>query len=586
MNFNNYFGLLFLLWLPFLTALYFFHAKPKKLRISSHFLWQAVLDKQKKNSILETFQNSLLYWLQIAFFLFLFTALSDPFSESPHLAKKALIIIENSGSMSAVDYRYSRLEEAKSLAHQWIQKQTITTAEIIAWSEIPLTMPPTNIPAIAINAVPQTHLKRGNFNLIFELLLKAKSENTPVFIAAGNLSENEREALNYLELDFFLLAEKDDNAFFCGVTNSKNDEQQKRIKVNICQSGQPGAINLQVLSDNKLQQNITLPDTKEEQQSVNIELSSINPSAQIKLLLTAKKDLIKEDNIYFLGSDNTKEKIGHKDLQNNPLHNSLGLFFSTVAPVIDHTDNTFAQSTMFIEYLNHNANESKNQNSAQKPFTISLLKNCFPTQSFHRSFLIDPSSPIVKYLQGNNFRPNCWSWQDSNFYPLVMAVDQNLTNFVPIIGQHKLEPSHFIFNLDTHTSLANNIELPIILENIRRFWQKQYQETLLAEMGEAIKDAAPLELVVDDYSALDYYTNNFVLSGLYTTQSNKKIFCPFPVSESRLKAIPELTNHQQKLNISANKEYLDIEKNNYACYFGLFAILITIVEWFIFCRQL
>jgi hypothetical protein len=434
---------------------------------------------------------------------------------------------------------------------------------------------PDNLPVLsAIEEIPQTHLKRGDFNTIFEMLLNGRNENTPVFLAASSLNENERKALNYSGIDFFLLSEKNDNVFFCDV-EIKNDENKKpQARIQVCHTGNPGTINLQVSDVEKKIKNLSFQPGEQKVKHISIE---IPPSSQrLKFELTARNDLIKEDNLWVIETDNIQEEIDLKNFQDGiALHDSLKLFFTSTARISEKSEN----ATMQLEVTDP-------KDITPRPFTISLVRNTRNSQTFHRSFLIDNSSPLIKYMQGNNFRPARWNLQITDFNPVIMAIDQGMELFTPVLYQHKSEPTHFIFNLDQRSSLMNNIELSILLENIRRFWQKQRREVTRAEMGEPMKGASPGANAQDNIDVLLYYPDTFVLCDSYTLKNGKKLFCPFPPTESHLQAIPELTDRTEKLNLTTRNTIIRREKESHALWFGLCAIIFTLIEWFIFCRQL
>src|SRR3954468_20271988 len=106
---------------PALLVLYFLKLRRREMPVSSTFLWRKAIQDLQVNSPFQRLRRNLLLLLQLLLLVLLCLALSRPVANfTPGAAKLSVILLDRSGSMSAIeDYngnQHSRLDEAKKQA--------------------------------------------------------------------------------------------------------------------------------------------------------------------------------------------------------------------------------------------------------------------------------------------------------------------------------------------------------------------------------------------------------------------------------------------------------------------------------------
>ncbi|GKU27617.1 vWA domain-containing protein [Clostridium folliculivorans] len=115
-------SLWFLLLIPILILMYILKQKYEERQIPSLFLWQQVLAETEASTPFEKFRNNLLFFLQLLALLLAIFALANPFINiGSKNFENVIIVVDNSGSMSAIGEKYTRLEEAEKKAEDMVK---------------------------------------------------------------------------------------------------------------------------------------------------------------------------------------------------------------------------------------------------------------------------------------------------------------------------------------------------------------------------------------------------------------------------------------------------------------------------------
>src|SRR5690349_19804351 len=135
---------------PTLLVLYFLKLRRRELPVSSTILWRKAIQDLQVNAPFQKLRRNLLLLLQLLLLALLCLALSRPVANfTPGAAKLSVIVIDRSGSMSAVeDYggggtKRTRLEEAQRQARALVDSMTRKdTAMVIAFDDSAEVMQP------------------------------------------------------------------------------------------------------------------------------------------------------------------------------------------------------------------------------------------------------------------------------------------------------------------------------------------------------------------------------------------------------------------------------------------------------------
>lgn len=107
---------------PLLLLLYFLKLKRRELVVSSTLLWKRAVQDLQVNAPFQKLRNSILLLLQLLMLLALLLALSAPIlSLRSERARRHVLLIDRSASMSATDVKPSRLDEAKKQAKVFVE---------------------------------------------------------------------------------------------------------------------------------------------------------------------------------------------------------------------------------------------------------------------------------------------------------------------------------------------------------------------------------------------------------------------------------------------------------------------------------
>lgn len=133
--------------MPLVVLMYILKQKFEERQVSSIYLWQQVLKDIEVNTPWQRLKKNLLLFLQLLSILFLVFALSDPYVYTGGgMYSNLVIVIDNTGSMNARYEGKTRLEHAKQLAEEMIDRSgtnaniTLLTVERSPKVEIGKTM--------------------------------------------------------------------------------------------------------------------------------------------------------------------------------------------------------------------------------------------------------------------------------------------------------------------------------------------------------------------------------------------------------------------------------------------------------------
>ena len=108
-------SLWFLLTIPLLIMMYILKQKFEEKEISSLYLWQQVIVDMEASTPWQRLRKNLLFFIQLLILLLLIFSLTNPFVYFKGAQfENVILVLDNSGSMSAVYENSNRLQEAKN----------------------------------------------------------------------------------------------------------------------------------------------------------------------------------------------------------------------------------------------------------------------------------------------------------------------------------------------------------------------------------------------------------------------------------------------------------------------------------------
>lgn len=130
--------------LPALLVLYFLKLKREEVRISSTLLWRRSLEDLHVNAPFQRLRRSLLFWLQLAALSFLILAVWRPRCDrAAEIGRSAIVAIDVSGSMKAVEDGTSRFERARDEALALVDRLEPTDRMIVlSFAQVAATVQP------------------------------------------------------------------------------------------------------------------------------------------------------------------------------------------------------------------------------------------------------------------------------------------------------------------------------------------------------------------------------------------------------------------------------------------------------------
>jgi hypothetical protein len=120
-----------------IIALYFLKLRRRPVQVSSTLLWRRSLEDLHVNSLFQRLRRNLLLFLQLLAVLLAMLALAGPrVKGTTGQGQRYILVVDNSGSMSATDVPPSRLEKAKAEAIKIIDAmESDDSAMIITFSD-------------------------------------------------------------------------------------------------------------------------------------------------------------------------------------------------------------------------------------------------------------------------------------------------------------------------------------------------------------------------------------------------------------------------------------------------------------------
>ena len=107
---------------PLLLLLYFLKLKRRERIVSSTLLWKRAVQDLQVNAPFQRLRRNILLLLQLLMLLALILALAGPIlSLTSGRARRYVLLIDRSASMSATDVQPSRLDEAKRQAGVFVE---------------------------------------------------------------------------------------------------------------------------------------------------------------------------------------------------------------------------------------------------------------------------------------------------------------------------------------------------------------------------------------------------------------------------------------------------------------------------------
>ena len=207
-----------LLLLPVLILLYLLKLRREERLISSTYLWQKMVQDMEANTPWQKLRRNLLLLLQLLFLSMLIFSIARPYLPTPGFnSQTAVLIIDTSASMAAIDVKPNRLEAAKQAADQIIEmlpadaRVSVITAGEKSRSVISLSA---DRRAVHM-AIDQITLSTGGCNLGIALqIAKAIAERQPdvqiIVLSDGNAELPERMTISGI-VKFISIGAKNDN---------------------------------------------------------------------------------------------------------------------------------------------------------------------------------------------------------------------------------------------------------------------------------------------------------------------------------------------------------------------------------------
>jgi len=109
--------------IPIIIVMYLLKLRRTERTVSSVYLWQRMVRDIEANAPWQKLRRNLLLILQLAFLVILILTLARPFTWAEGVSgQMAILILDTSASMSAIDVSPSRLEAAKAQARQLVDR--------------------------------------------------------------------------------------------------------------------------------------------------------------------------------------------------------------------------------------------------------------------------------------------------------------------------------------------------------------------------------------------------------------------------------------------------------------------------------
>ncbi len=467
---ENWSGLVFFLWLPILTALYFLNVKPRRKQVSSHFLWKAVLEKRNRDSLFEKFQSNLFYWLQLFFFILLFLALSRPYLLGGGVENQIVLIVDNSASMLAMERNSSRLQLAyraaeKALAPYWGQAQI----ELMTWNS--KASYSATLPGLSqtLSQIQPSHLPNGSFMELQRLMMSLLAQKRQVIFVSDGLEQSEISELNRLGVAFILVGQNRMNVFLDQISQEEKSDQSG-IRVHVGRSGAVREALVQIRSSAGKElvraQVRFLDSSRNDRASVWLPLSSM-PDEILVEVSSPGADSLKEDSSMVFWP--RRKKLAVEILGFSDTDSPLSQFVNRFMQMDDRFEPVSASNKADLKISRSNSTFDAD---------IVFMSQGRAKKEFRRSFLTDPTSPVTRYLQGHELEPADWSLTGRDgFTVLALGVSPPPQVAAAVVLCESSSGGRCILNVSDDRRIIHDLEFSILLENI-------LQQRLMAKIGD------------------------------------------------------------------------------------------------------
>ena len=241
--------------LPFIVIMYLLKLRRQKQQVSSIFLWERLVRDIEANAPWQRLTRNLIMFLQLLFLLALIFALAEPSVFAAGTDSESLIlIIDNSGSMSAKDTSPSRLDSAKAQARTFINEAAegtrITVIEAGNQTEILVSASQDRRQVLQAIDTIQQGFSGSDLSTALQLTaaITRRQPNTDIYIFSdgktalperlnlnGNLYyypigvENENQGISNIQLQ--QNASGDNNTLFIQVSNYGDQKVTRQLEI-------------------------------------------------------------------------------------------------------------------------------------------------------------------------------------------------------------------------------------------------------------------------------------------------------------------------------------------------------------------
>ena len=203
MSFLTPLAFLLLALLPVIVAMYLLKLRRTERQVSSVYLWRRMVRDVEANAPWQRLRRNLLLLLQLLFLAALILALSGPFTWREGAGgQAAVLVIDASASMAAVDVAPSRIEAAKSQARQLVDgmPESARVTVIEAGREAQVLLASSSDRRQAHQAIDSIHAGTGGSDMgvaleLASAIVARQPEAEVIVLSDGRVSLPERMSL-------------------------------------------------------------------------------------------------------------------------------------------------------------------------------------------------------------------------------------------------------------------------------------------------------------------------------------------------------------------------------------------------------
>ncbi|PCJ15841.1 MAG: hypothetical protein COB02_17630 [Candidatus Cloacimonadota bacterium] len=552
--FESYLGLIFFCWLPIFIAIYFFKKNPKNEIVSSHFLWQKVIDSKLQASWREKFKKNALFWLQLLIFILLFLSLSEPklktIFKSSH---KVAIIIDNSGSMSSKIAYSSRLYQAKELA-QYYKTKFNAQVDLYTWNKSLQKSNESGDFDFNLASIEGTHLPNGSSGKLIKLILEKKKEVDTFYFISDFIAPNLRKFFKNNNYSFSIVGGKENNSYIKNITILDKSQSHKTLEIKYY-SNHSSPVRFKVQSQNLSISSIN----NNSQKGKNIYKMVVEkPNIWISVLLD-ENDNLEADNLKIRYLRKKKMKISIFNLDKFSL---WSIFFKGFFS----NDERFELGKKRSKNMNINLEKKLPSNFLKN--TIYLLTGSSENKNKGKNFSLSKTSDVIAYLSANDFQKYHSKIETLPGNDLLVNI---LKNGEKVTLLTELTNSSYVLNLRESIENISNSNTSILFENLIQKFLKIRNEKLYYEVGDDLDGFIPEK------------ANKADKLGIYEKESIKRYY-NYPLKESMLKG-----QNAENYIMSFNKSSKFTSKKGQSDLYligVLLTIFILLLEWLTFVKRI